>query len=676
LPELEGRLEALAAAMLGATPLRRVGNAPKALLCYRTAKPLPKAETPELFLPDGAKAQVEVLGAGQQFVAHGIHPETRRPYAWPRGAPDAVALAELPEVGEDALRAFLAAAEGMIRAAGGLTGRERQSGAGEAAGGISLSERPGAAGTRSADVGGQRGRAANGGFFQAVNRAALDNLAAWVPRVFPRAGFQPGTGAYRIRSAELGRDYQEDLSIHPDGVRDFGPRKGISPCDVVMEFAGAATLQDAAFRLCERLGRAPAEFGWKVPRARAAGAERADTPAWLGRCQVKADGKPRANLANVLMTMREDPLLAGIVRQDEMLRAPLLVGVIPGTKEAGGAVPRPLRDTDVTALQEYLQLAGIPGVSKDLAHQAAERRAVECAFHPIRDDLDSFTWDGVPRLRTWLHTYLGAEHGAYASGIGAMFLVAMVARIYEPGCRADYMLVLEGPQGARKSTACAILGGPWFSDALPDIRAGKDASQHLNGKWLIEVAELSALDKAEASALKAFVTRRVERYRPSYGRREVVERRQCVLIGTTNKTAYLRDETGGRRFWPVKVGPIDLKALARDRDQLLAEAVHLYRAGAQWWPDQGFEAAHIRPEQEARFEADAWEQAISQHLAGRERTTVLEVARDALHIDVSKLGTHDQRRITPILERLGWERGERTSTERPWVRRRQVRHDA
>ncbi len=372
-----------------------------------------------------------------------------------------------------------------------------------------------------------------------------------------------------------------------------------------------------------------------------------------------------------MLALREEALICDLFSYDEMLRAPILHRPVPsGAMNAENAPfqPRPVRDADVTALQELLQASGLEKVGKDTVHQAVDLRADERRIHPIRDYLNALRWDGTPHLASWLAAHLGAEDTEYHRRIGCMFLVAMVARIFEPGCKADYMPILEGPQGSLKSTACSVIGGPWFSDNLPEIRtAGKDVAQHLNGKWLIEVAEMSALDKAEASALKAFVTRAVERYRPSYGRKEVIEPRQCVFIGTTNKTAYLRDETGGRRFWPVKVGIIDIDALVRDRDLLFAEAVHLYRRGFRWWPDASFERRFIAPEQEARYEADAWEEEIKGFLGGKSKTTVLEVARDGLHIELPKIGTADQRRVPAALERLGWGRGKRAGTARWWV---------
>jgi predicted P-loop ATPase len=384
--------------------------------------------------------------------------------------------------------------------------------------------------------------------------------------------------------------------------------------------------------------------------------------AWLEKCQTGQDGLARGNLHNTLLALREDDRLKGSFRRDEMLCATVL------KDWAGFDTLIPATDVHVGRLQAMLQQEGLETVGKDTVHQAVDIVAAENAFHPVRDYLKGLQWDGQPRLDIWLHRYLGVEPSDYASGIGRMFMIALVARVVRPGCQANYMLILEGPQGARKSTVCRILGGPWFSDGMPDIRAGKDVSQHLKGKWLIEVAEMSALDKAEAAALKAFITRDTERYRPSYGRLEVVEPRQCVFIGTTNKAVYLRDETGGRRFWPVKVGSIDTDALQRDRDQLFAEAVALFNQGEGWWPTSGFESQHIRPQQDARYEADAWEEVIAEWLVGKVRVALLDVAIEAIGLDKSKVGTQEQRRIAGAMERLGWVRGHRTKAGIPWHR--------
>jgi predicted P-loop ATPase len=389
---------------------------------------------------------------------------------------------------------------------------------------------------------------------------------------------------------------------------------------------------------------------------------------WLDECLKSAGGRPLPVLANIMLALQSDPAVCGCIARDEMFCGPKLLKPIPGSTITS-ELPRPLTDDDVAALQIWLQRAGLPRIGKDSVHQAVDLRARECAFHPVRDYLDALIWDKQPRLQRWLVDYLGAEKTDYTQGIGAKFLISMVARILAPGCKADYMVVIEGLQGELKSTACAVLAGQWFSDSLPDIAGGKDAAQHLRGKWLIEVAEMHAYSKAETSLLKNFITRTTERYRPSYGRKETVEPRQCVFVGTTNKDNYLRDETGGRRFWPVAIGNIDVEKLTRDRDQLFAEAVERYRLGEQWWPDRIFEREHIRPEQEARYEGDAWEEPIGKYLTTVKKVTVLQVAQAALDLDtVERLGTAEQRRIAAVMTTFGWKRGKRTEHARWWIK--------
>jgi predicted P-loop ATPase len=377
------------------------------------------------------------------------------------------------------------------------------------------------------------------------------------------------------------------------------------------------------------------------------------------------------NIANAAHALRHAPELAGLLAFDEMAVLPLLRRPVPDSRATASTEPRPLKDADVTAAAEWMQSNGLPRIGRETVQQAVDLVARENGFHPVRDYLDGLTWDGKPRLRIWLSYYLGAKSpnlfadeaatGAgnlppvYLDKIGTMFLVGMVARIMQPGCKLDYLPVLDGPQGVRKSGACAVLGGRWFSDSLPDLGSGDlvRLSQHLRGKWLIEIPEMSAFSRAEAAALKAFLTRTEERYTPKYGRQEVIEPRACCFIGTTNESAYLRDGTGNRRFWPVTVVRCDTDALARDRDQLFAEAVHLFRRGAQWWPDADFERDHIEREQEGRFVADEWESMIAEAVAAMDKTTVGEVA-EKLFISRDKLGTAEQRRIAAALLRLKW----------------------
>ena len=369
--------------------------------------------------------------------------------------------------------------------------------------------------------------------------------------------------------------------------------------------------------------------------------------AWLDDCIQGENSQPLSVLANVLIGLRAQ--WPDYFCLDEMLRATVLAKSLTGENSF---TPRPVTDVDVGLVQEQLQHAGLKRLAKDVVHQAVDIYAHERRFHPVRDYLEQLEWDETPRLTKLLPAYFGAELSPYAETIGRMFLISMVARIVKPGCKADHVVVLEGPQGTLKSTACAILGGKWFSDNLPDVSAGKDAQQHLRGKWLIEVSEMHAMS-VETAHLKAFITRTTEQYRPSYGRRDVYEPRQCVFIGTTNRDAYLRDESGGRRFWPVKAGSIDVDALARDRDQLFAEAVHLYRRGTGWWPDKDFERAHIMPEQAAPYEADAWEEIIATYLGDKDRVTIGQVASDGLGIETPRIGTAEQRRIAAALEQLG-----------------------
>jgi hypothetical protein len=404
-------------------------------------------------------------------------------------------------------------------------------------------------------------------------------------------------------------------------------------------------------------------------------------PAWVGRLRRDERGRVIPDLANVMIALRGEDKLIATCGFDEMLQHSIVQKEWPRAPDADPVQPPPheTNDDDLTRLQEWLQFMGLPRVGREIVGQAVEAFARERRFHPVRDELKNFAWDGAVRADRWLFTYFGAEAEddaaiEYVSAIGKMFLIAMVARIFQPGCQADYMLVLEGDQGILKSSACRALAGEWFSDSLPEDITGKDARQHLRGKWLVEVSELSAFSKADTEALKAFITRREERYRPPFGRHDVTEKRQCLFIGTTNQDNYIKDLTGGRRYWPVKCTLIDVAGLAAVRDQLFAEAVVRFRRGERWWPTAEDEARFFKPQQDKRIEEDPWYPVIAAWVEGRAkeaekarnsstwipsdqptdgRFTVSEVAKGCLgFIGDSRIDAKEARRIGSILRDL------------------------
>lgn len=383
-------------------------------------------------------------------------------------------------------------------------------------------------------------------------------------------------------------------------------------------------------------------------------------PPWLKKCQGKKG--PLANVFNARVALEHDPTTQHLLGFDEMMQTTVLFHEI-GMPDLVLPVPRPLQDIDVIRLQLWMQESGLMTMGDSCVRSAVDEVARGNSYHPLRNYLECLEWDGVKRINVWMISKLGCKPSPYVQRIGEMFLISMVARVMQPGCKADYMVILESPQGEMKSLACRTLAEPWFSDSLPDISASaKDASLHLRGKWLVEISEMHAFNKAEASHLKSFISRQEERYRPPYGHLDIVEPRQCVFIGTTNKDIYLLDETGNRRFWPIRIGAmfaIDIDGLRKDRDQLFAEALLAFREGRPWWPDADFEAREIRPQQDNRYDEDAWIEKAAPFLKVAAYATVGDVAREALHIPTERLGRREQNRIINILKNLGWKSGPR-----------------
>ena len=303
-----------------------------------------------------------------------------------------------------------------------------------------------------------------------------------------------------------------------------------------------------------------------------------------------------ANVANTIKMMEELP-----IQYNEFTARPFLTDESPwGTKGNWS-------DHDDIKCAEWCQhkyLNVEKGTVADAAIAIARSR--KPYHHPIREWLQSMTWDGTHRLDTWMVDYLGAPDTPYVRAVSRKWMMSAVKRVFEPGCQSDYTLVLEGQQGRRKSTALRVLcGSEWFTDDIGEDIGNKDSAIGLQGKWIVELAELDAFKRAEMTTVKAWLVRRQDHFRPPYGRRAEDFPRQNVFAASTNKEDWLTDETGGRRFWPVRVGKINIDGLAKVREHLWAEATFAVDAMENIWLSETMELLAAR-EQAARQDVDPW----------------------------------------------------------------------
>jgi len=390
---------------------------------------------------------------------------------------------------------------------------------------------------------------------------------------------------------------------------------------------------------------------------------------------VERRGKPRAlrpTINNIQLVLVHDPRWAGVLAIDEFIGDITTTRIPPWHDDlapAGRNVGE-WRDDDVPRLCAWLSREYACDAGTTAALHAAALAAAKKIVHPVRDYLRSLVWDGEARIDTWLADFCRATEDDYSRAVGAKFLIAAVARIMQPGVKVDTMLVLEGKQGALKSTAALTLGGEkWTLEMAPEFGT-KDGYQVLRRKWVVEIPELEAMSRADASKAKAFISHRTDTYRPSYGRGSVDFPRQCVFIGTTNAEHYLKDDTGGRRFWPVRVRSIDIAGLAAARDQLWAEARVRFERGEAWHVTDQKLLERFEAEQADRHIADPREEAIHDWLREpsqegvRRRAngvTTIDVLQGALKLPIKQCVRADQMLAAAALARAGWARDGRQS---------------
>lgn len=301
---------------------------------------------------------------------------------------------------------------------------------------------------------------------------------------------------------------------------------------------------------------------------------------WTSELTADTKGEYENSANNLNIIFQNDHFLRNTFKLNTFDNKRYVTKSLPWRKIDG---VEPLRDVDYSGVRNYIEcIYGI--VSSQKVDDALALEIEKKKFHPIINYIKSLEWDGIPRINTLLIDYFGAEDNAYTRAAIRKMLCAAVARVFQPGIKFDTALILVGPQETYKSTFVKKLGKDWFSDTFTTVQ-GKESFEQIQGAWLVEIAELSGLKKAEVETIKHYITKCEDTFRPAYGRTIETYKRQCVFFGTTNSKDFLRDPTGNRRFLPVDVRPEFItKSVAEELteaevDQIWAEAYALYKAG-------------------------------------------------------------------------------------------------
>lgn len=295
------------------------------------------------------------------------------------------------------------------------------------------------------------------------------------------------------------------------------------------------------------------------------------------------------------------------------------------------------------------------------------RHAREHAYHPVRDYLESLSWDGRKRLDRWLNVCMGAEQNPFTAAAGRRTLIAAVARIFQPGCKVDTVLILEGPQGIRKSSAIAALFGPELTLESVNLFDNYERMvDNMMGKWVVELAEFVAALRGDSMKVKGIISMQIDRTRLAYAKKSTDHPRSVIFIGTYNPDGdgYFTDETGNRRFWPVQVTKADVSVINSTRDQIWAEAVAAYQAGEQWWlTDEEEELA--KASVAARESRDIWEEILYEKLVCTGHTvTTVSAALRLLGMPDDRMKKPDRNRMASVLRNLGYVQDENPTKDK------------